>query len=164
MSDIVVYTDFGPESPTIQSKSQNEPDSESPEKLDGEAVGDCTKPNELSVAERAASDDKDDASDDRSIEVKKVDIENLSIGDKKTGDKQDEGIREEIVKLQNQNLKNKQSNFFPKFLSSSKENSTKAAKETKKSLNFFRRNKSSSSPTHTPSNNQTNNLKGDSDN
>lgn len=159
MSDIVVYTDFGPESPTVQS-NQNEPDSDSLQKLEGEAVGDCTKSNNSSVAERATSDEKDEGCDDRSIEVKNVDIENLSIGDKKTGGKQGEEIREEIVKLQNQ--KNKQSNFFPKFLSSSKD-SSKAAKDTKKSLNFFRRNKSSSSPTHTPSNNQTNNLKSESD-
>lgn len=161
MSDIVVYTDFGPESPSIQPSDPNEPYCKDSEKsVEGEAVADFAMSNDTSNVERAVSNEKGHAFDNG---IKSADIENLSIGDKKTGAKKVEESRDEIVKLQNQKNKS-QSNFFPKFLSSSKENSTKAAKDTKKSLNFFRRNKSSSSPTHTPSDNATNNLKSDSDN
>lgn len=163
MSDLVVYTDFGPESPTIQ---PNGPDEsvciEQESAAEGEAGVDLTKPESPNVADRASANEKKHATDEN-IAVKSTDVENLSISDKKTGAKQVEESRDEIVKLQNQKNKS-QSNFFPKFLSSSKENSTKAAKDTKKSLNFFRRSKSSSSPTHTSSNNSASNLKNDSEN
>lgn len=153
MSDIVVYTDFGPESPTIQPNDRDDSSCKEPEK-----AADVTAASDCFVVERAISNVKNYGSDDNSI--KSADIENLSIGDKKLA-KKDEESRDDIVKLQNQKNKS-QSNFFPKFLSSSKDNSSKAAKDTKKSLNFFRRNKSTSSPTHTP--NPPSNLESDSDN
>lgn len=150
MSDIVVYTDFGPDPLTIQANDRDESNCKDPEKaIDAEADANLNTAND-SIVERAVFNEKNYECDDDNVES--AGVEKLSIGDKKSGKKD-----EEIVKLQNQKNKS-QSNFFPKFLSSSKDNSPKATKDTKKSLNFFRRNKSSSSPTHTPNNNPTSNL------
>lgn len=186
VSDIVVYTEFGPESSSPISPMQKTMDHSSidalmvdelsshdiavihHEKTTGDVLEKC---NETPVDSPLSTPTK------VSPESESVAIEKLSLSDKKsktsnaTSNVSENESSEKIVKVQNQ--KNKESHFFPKFLSKVKDDTTKEKDKekqdqqeqetkvkTKKSLNFFRRNKSSTttgSPTHNTTDNSSNN-------
>lgn len=178
ISDIVVYTEFGPDSALDsngKSILRNEL-SKNPIQSEMCNANDKAQYSDLPDCLEKENGKKDenlvrsfDESDSRDIE-----IDQLSLLDKKVETKNHEQDNEKIVKIQNQ--KNKESTFLPKFLSSSKDREPKDKDKdkekqqdelepkgkNKKSLNFFRRNKSSSSPTHTNNNNSKNNQKSDS--
>lgn len=178
VSDIVVYTEFGPESAsevlvkTTQStevKNDTTMESETYEarKLDQTSESHFYTKSREHEAETEKSEvvplSKKSFSD---LEQQNIDIEKMSLDDIKVASKKQENhlsndSNEKNIKMQNQ--KNKESHFLPKFLSSNKEKEAKDKEKdkdkqqddqepktkTKKSLNFFRRSKSSSSPTHT---------------
>lgn len=185
-SDIVVYTEFGPDSaPELMVKSfhRNESNSEKPVKSE---TFDARKLDQYSESQFCTSNGEHEAEsekfDDGSLPEKVIDdsdtpieIDKLTLDDK-VSSKNHENLHssndasEKNVKIQNQKNKESQGhNFFPKFLSSSKEKEAKDKEKdkdkekpqeepepkakTKKSLNFFRRNKSSNSPTHSFKNN-----------
>lgn len=191
ISDIVVYTEFGPDSAQesiMNSVHRNESNNGKPVKSE---IHDGSKLDQYSESQNH-SEKEDDDGGENAVEKEKLDdaltpektvdesesanieIDQLSLADKKSAPKlQENNHNDKIIKIQNQ--KNKESHFFPKFLSSSKEKEAKEKEKekqpdeqepkskTKKSLNFFRRNKSSaSSPTHTSNNNLNNNQKSDS--
>lgn len=193
ISDIVVYTEFGPDSAQesiMNSVHRNESNNGKPVKSE---IHDGGKLDQYSESQNH-SEKEDDDGGENAVEKEKLDdaltpektvdepespnieIDQLSLTDKKSAPKlQENNHNDKIIKIQNQ--KNKESHFFPKFLSSSKEKEAKDKEKekekqpdeqepkskTKKSLNFFRRNKSSaSSPTHTSNNNLNNNQKSDS--
>lgn len=186
ISNLVVYTEFGPDSALDSNGksilrnelSKNPIQSEMCNASDNAQYSDMKncleKENgkEDGIAEHSSQHVRSfDESDSQDIE-----IDQLSLLDKKAEAKHHEQDNEKIVKIQNQKNKESQHTFFPKFLSSSKDREPKdkdKEKEkqqdelepkgkNKKSLNFFRRNKSSSSPTHTNNNNSKNNQKSDS--
>jgi hypothetical protein len=146
ISDIVVYTEFGPESaPELKNFHQPElPSEASPvrseiyqaDKLDqqAESQNSFEKEEEDSAADKEKSEDaaqpekSTDESDSQTIEIEK-----LSVGDKKSESKHHESQQsnEKIVKIQNQKNKESQHTFFPKFLSSSKEKEAKDKEKDK---------------------------------
>ena len=186
ISDIVVYTEFGPDpvaEPAMRSIVQSsEPNSGKPVKSENEDVcNNLVQQSEMSNCFTEKETDEEtqkEKCEDASLSEKcvtdetdsvPVDIEKLSIIDKKAGTKQQENHNnEKLVKIQNQKNKESQHTFLPKFLSSNKEKDVKDKDKedqepkvkTKKSLNFFRRKSSTSSPTHTNSSNL-NNQKSD---
>lgn len=197
VSDIVVYTEFGPESsatacsPPYLSKCNDQVDApfSSDEKIDSNGHTEELDSPEKSIADNNNSDNHhvDESSHEEVVEDKSavVVIEKLSLSDNASSKKSNKNnsnnlsneneSSEKLVKAQNQ--KNKESHhFLPKFLTSNKDRD-KDTKEkekgggeepqqqlgetkvkTKKSLNFFRRSKTSSSatgsPTHTTANQQ----------
>lgn len=197
--DIVVYTEFGPDSG--QPIHRNEPNNEKPvkseiheaSKLDQQQQQQLTDTQihtakdevEENVAEKEKCEEvlAPESVESESETTPSIEIDKLSLGggDKKVNSKNNENhlnneSSEKIVKIQNQ--KNKDSHFFPKFLSSSKEKEAKdkdkdkekaqqdepePKSKTKKSFFSLKRNKSQSSPTHTASNNNLNNQKSDSE-
>lgn len=206
--DIVVYTEFGP-ADSAQPIHRNEPpttmNNGKPVKSEIHEAIKVDQQQQLTDTQNHVA--KDDEVDENVVEKEKceevltpesideseapsieIDIEKLSLGasDKKVNSKNNENHHnnessEKIVKIQNQ--KNKESqhhNFFPKFLSSSKEKEAKdkdkekekekqqpdepePKSKTKKSFFSLKRNKAQSSPTHTSSNNNSNNQKSDSE-
>jgi hypothetical protein len=216
VADIVVYTEFGPDSGAppltpitkdfdsssieacMQSSAAESSSATSSEKI--VAVSNSTELNGVFI-ERQDNDNDDSEVDGGSQDVlvapvaadtqssvkaasehENLEFDKLSIGDKKSktnSSSNENESSEKSIKVQNQNQKNKESqhHFFPKFLSSSKEKDkdtkdkekvkggsdehgeTKVVK-TKKSLNFFRRNKNATgSPTHNNnSNSNANNI------
>lgn len=196
VSDIVVYTEFGPDSATPISPIQKCTE-ESIESI----INNEVNSNEVNVQEKAAEALTDKSIDSTaaltnivespnttSLESENFAIEKLSLSDKKSKNNNsninnENESSEKIVKVQNQKNKESQHHFFPKFLTSSKvKDDTAKDKEkdkdkekhdeqetkvkSKKSLNFFRRNKSSTgSPTHNNnsdnSNNANNNITAD---
>lgn len=181
ISDIVVYTEFGPKFGPDESfhpsdvkpvKSETHDASKLDQYLEHHDHEEKCGENEI---EKETSGEALQASDGAEPSIE---IEKLSLGDKKNNENHHNNeSSEKNVKIQNQRNKESQHHFFPKFLSSSKEKEKEAKDKekekpqdeqepktkTKKSLNFFRRNKSSaSSPTHTSSNNNSNNQKSDS--
>jgi hypothetical protein len=198
--DIVVYTEFGPD-PNLPNR--NESNNEKPVKSEIHEASNLVEQQQqppLPLADTQNHIEKDeveenmvekekcenallpivaatDESDTQSIEIDKL---SLGGSDKKVNSKNNENHHNESsdknVKIQNQ--KNKESHFFPKFLSSSKEKEKEAKdkdkekqpqdepepkSKTKKSFFSLKRNKSQSSPTHTTSNNNLNNQKSDSE-
>lgn len=173
-SDIVVYTEFGPETapesplPVHQNEASN--GMITPTKAEQDDA--CSEKNETdSPILDICNGLEDNTNLKKGIieggDLNNVDLEKLSISDKNTDSKEQEihMNNEKIVKIQNQKNKETQHTFFPKFLSSSKDKEEKAKEKeknhdeleskgkSKKSLNFFRRSKSSSSsPTHTSNN------------
>lgn len=182
ISDIVVYTEFGPDSAPesmVKSFHRNESNNGKPVKSE---INDASNVDQFSESQHLSEKDEGENTIEKEKEVNKdnmlpeknidesdtpdIKIEKLSLGgDKKTEPKSIEinHNMESSEKIKMQNQKNKESHFFPKFLSSSKEKEVKdeEPKKKTKSLNFFRRNKSTaSSPTHT--NNTSSNQKSDS--
>ncbi|XP_070492022.1 E3 ubiquitin-protein ligase cblA [Chironomus tepperi] len=193
VSDIVVYTEFGPDSATpispiqkcmeesIESIMNNEVNSNemNAQEKAAEAL------SEKSIDSTALNNNIVESPNTTSLESENVAIEKLSLSDKKSKNNNsninENESSEKIVKVQNQKNKESQHHFFPKFLTSSKvKDDTAKDKEkdkekhdeqetkvkTKKTLNFFRRNKSSTgSPTHNnnsdSSNNANNNITAD---
>ena len=187
VSDIVVYTEFGPDSATpispiqkcmeesiesIMNNDENSIEVNAQEKA-AEAL------SEKSIESTALTNNIVESPNTTSLESENVAIEKLSLSDKKSkiNNINENESSEKIVKVQNQKNKESQHHFFPKFLTSSKvKDDTAKDKEkhdeqetkvkTKKTLNFFRRNKSSTgSPTHNnnsdSSNNANNNITAD---
>lgn len=199
VSEIVVYTEFGPESAATTSPSHShsqtpseisltEHDQADETAIDDKKIMNCQS-DELDSIENSTLNEninihheKDEMVVDNSSEVV---IEKLSLIDTEEDVNEDTGSSkklnknssnklsnenessEKLVKAQNQ--KNKEShNFLPKFLTSNKDKDTKEKEKsneeldtkvkTKKGLNFFRRNKTSStstgSPTHAASQQQ----------
>lgn len=168
ISDIVVYTEFGPDSapeslmkPVYQIESSNstiQSENYETQKLD-------------SSSEKSDSDDrkipfkKEECEDsfkaEHALDTLHIDTDKLLIGDKKADEKQNENnqTNEKNVIIQNQKNKESQHHFFPKFLTSSKDKETKEMErvkeeqepknKTKKTLNFFRRNKSTLNSSNT---------------
>lgn len=195
ISDIVVYTEFGPDSAPESIVHRNEPSNGKPSvKMD---IYDSNKLDQYteSQSELEKYDDNDEGKEEKAmvgekseivvssekpvdeVDSQTIEIDKLALEDKHEVTKQQNNEahqnNEKIVKIHNQ--KNKEShNFFPKFLSSSKEKEAKDKEKekqqqddepkskTKKSLNFFRRKTSASSPTHTNNNNANNIEKSDS--
>ncbi|CRK99636.1 CLUMA_CG012947, isoform A [Clunio marinus] len=186
ISDIVVYTEFGPESGSVPFEA-SEPMMKSLQRNDpcyGKAVkSENNHMNELEQCVESQNCNEKGGDDDEAVEKERENIslpeksvdesdlnlkidKMLSLSSKKIESNNQENHHTnessgKIIKVQNQ--KNQQHNFFPKFLSSSKEKEAKDKEKdkdkdkdevepktkTKKSLNFFRRNKSSTgSPTH----------------
>lgn len=180
VSDIVVYTEFGPDSASPTSPMQKTTD----HSIDSLMTDEC--PDEISTVDKSVDkcltpsiETSVESPKMTGLESENLAIEKLSLSDKKSKSNNASNVNEnesseKIVKVQNQKNKESQHHFFPKFLTSSKvkddttkdkdkekekhdEQETKV--KTKKSLNFFRRNKSStgSSPTHNTSDNSSNN-------
>ena len=170
VSDIVVYTEFGPDTasesivkPVCRNESSNEApiESESQDPKNRESQSEssnCTTNDDRNADEEVQKDEK------CATESLSIDIDNLLLDKKKEESITNQSENnEKIVKIHNQkNKESSQHHFFPKFLSSSKDKEAKEKEKedqepkskTKKSLNFFRRSKSSfSSPTHTSNNN-----------
>lgn len=176
-----MYTEFGPESAPMQqiaAAAKSFPDpipqvslengfSNNLESIDGECQKDMESVEK--TTKYTGEDATDKVIDNNTTEVQSIEIEKLKISDTTAPPKNNESDNEsseKIVKVQNQKNKESQHNFFPKFLSSSrdkekevKDKSTKSddsehKNKTKKSLNFFRRNKSASSPTNNITNQQ----------
>lgn len=177
VSDIVVYTEFGPESAASSSPSHLE----TPLEMSSDQVNDKNMSSQLDEPDsreyshvgESISHDKDLFVVDKSSMVV---IEKLSLIDRDEEENTGSSKRinkvspnklsnenessEKLIKAQNQ--KNKEShNFLPKFLTSNKDKDTKEKEKSnseeldtkvksKKGLNFFRRNKTSSSSTGSP--------------
>lgn len=200
VSDIVVYTEFGPESGASCSPPLTRPPSidsnftvnelvDAPFKNEenihsnGHDEQDSSEKSILVDNNNSNNHHVDDIQEVTTIDEKSavVVIDKLSLSDNASSKKSNKNnsnnlnneneSSEKLVKAQNQ--KNKESHhFLPKFLTSSKDKDTKEKEKgnseeqqlgetkvkTKKSLNFFRRNKTSSSatssPTHTTANQQ----------
>lgn len=210
VSDIVVYTEFGPESasacspplirpptdthhPTTLSDNDNLVDApfKHDEKINSNGHDELDSPEKSIVVDNNNSNNHhvDDGSHEVMVEDKSavVVIEKLSLSDNASSKKSknnsinlnnENESSEKLVKAQNQ--KNKESHhFLPKFLTSSKDKDTKEKEKsnseeqqlgetkvkTKKTLNFFRRNKTSSSSTGSPTHTTTtaNQQKSDAD-
>lgn len=146
ISDIVVYTEFGPTDTATESMVKsfhrnNEPNNGKPvkseihdaskldhysdqpeplqhiEKYDGENAVEKEKSEDVSLPEKSV-----DESDSPSIEINKLSLE----GPKSHAENgHNLESSEKIVKIQNQKNKESQHHFFPKFLSSSKEKEAK---------------------------------------
>jgi hypothetical protein len=188
--DIVVYTEFGPDSGQRNETNNGNPvksEIHEASKLDQQldTQNHVEKDNgEENVLEKEKFDEVavlENSTDD--ADAPSIEIDKLSIGasDKKVSSKQNENHHtnessEKIVKIQNQKNKESQHHFFPKFLSSSKEKEAKEKdkeksqpeeaepkSKTKKSFFSLKRNKSQSSPTHTSNNKDSSNQKGDSE-
>lgn len=176
ISDIVVYTEFGPDSASesiMKSVYRNDL---------------CRIPlesHEIHTMDKQSGNsnyaDKDKKTDDKKVSTESekcvIDSDSLTeeveklVFDEKKAEKQHENHHKSEEK-RNQKNKESQHHFFPKFLSSSKDKETKEKEKddqepkskAKKSLNFFRRGKSSvSSPTHTSNNLMSANHKDDAD-
>lgn len=190
--DIVVYTEFGPDSAQRNETNNGKPvksEIHEASKLDQQQLTEIQNHMEKDNGEESAVENEKceevvpveksaDESDAPSIEIEK-----LSIGgsDKKVSSKPQENHHniessEKNVKIQNQKNKESQHHFFPKFLSSSKEKEAKDKEKekqavdeaepkskTKKSFFSLKRNKSQSSPTHTSNNKDSSNQKSDSE-
>jgi hypothetical protein len=145
ISDIVVYTEFGPDSaPELKNFHQPEPSEGSAVrseiyeagKLDQQAVSQsgAEEEEEDNAAEKEKSEDvaQPEKSADES-ESQTIEIDKLSLGDKKSESKhlENQQSNEKIVKIQNQKNKESQHTFFPKFLSSSKEKEAKDKEKDK---------------------------------
>lgn len=179
---LVVYTEFGPDSAQdsiMKSVNRNEisnnfaieceddnsmqlnnyPESSNRmEKID--AADNCENTVDTSTPDKGSSAEKCSVvSNSVNIEMNKLALE---VKKEETMQNESHHNNEKILKLHNQKNKESQHTFFPKFLTSSKEKESKEKekekdeqepKKTKKSLNFFRRSKSSTcSPTHVNSN------------
>lgn len=206
VSDIVVYTEFGPESasacspplirpPPIENSPtlpENNDLVDAPlkndEKIHSNGHNELDSPEKSNVVDNnsnnhhAIENSHDVTVDEKSAVVV---IEKLSLSDNASSKKSknnssnlnENESSEKLVKAQNQ--KNKESHhFLPKFLTSSKDKDTKEKEKangeeqqqlgdtkvkTKKGLNFFRRNKTSSSSTGSPTHTTTNQQKSDAD-
>lgn len=207
VSDIVVYTEFGPESasacspplirPPIDTHSTlTHPNNDlvdapfkNDEKINSNGHDELDSPEKSIVVDNNNSNNQhaDENSHEVTVEEKSavVVIEKLSLSDNASSKKSKNNSNnlnnenessEKLVKAQNQ--KNKESHhFLPKFLTSSKDKDTKEKDKgnseeqqlgetkvkTKKSLNFFRRNKTSSSSTGSPTHTTANQQKSDAD-
>jgi hypothetical protein len=191
VSDLVVYTEFGPESTTTSVDVKSPPEKEEPKNDDVVNVDDTSNmtnnddvdnesPNTVEHVKsdnlttkinNSSSSEMPVTSPTQDVQKSSLDIEKLSISSdakKVTSttkpneqfNQHNNESSEKIVKIQNQ--KNKEASFLPKFLTSNKDKDKDKEKEkekdetehkvkTKKSLIFFRRNKSTtSSPTHAP--------------
>lgn len=150
ISDIVVYTEFGPDSAPesiVKTIHRNEPNNGNPVKSeiheankldqysesqnDKEKGDDDAEGDEESAAEKEKSEDvaiPEKCVDE--LDAQTIEIDKLALEDKKDGTKHHEANQnnEKIVKIQNQKNKESQHHFL-KFLSSSKE---KEAKEKEK--------------------------------
>lgn len=154
--DIVVYTEFGPDSAQPIPIHRNDPNIGKPVKseiyeasnLDQQTTTDTQnheekdeveenvvekeKCEEISVPEKVVVDD----SNSQSIEIDKL---SLGGSDKKVISKPNENhlsneSSEKNVKIQNQKNKESQHHFFPKFLSSSKEKEAKDKEKEKEKV------------------------------
>lgn len=188
ISDIVVYTEFGPDSApesimksVYRNESSNgtpvESENHVPRKLDNYSEGsDYTeKYDTVEYEENAVEKETFEEEAEKwaaESDSKNVEIDKLELNEKKEETKmENHHNNEKIVKMQNQKNKESQHHFFPKFLTSNKDKEAKEKEKdrdeqepkskTKKSLNFFRRNRSSSSPTHTSNNLVNGNQKSD---
>jgi hypothetical protein len=195
VSDIVVYTEFGPESAaacspplirpptdthhTLPDNNNDNDEVDAPfkndEKINSNGHEELDSPEKsITVDNNNSNGNHDDDSHEVMAEEKSavVVIEKLSLSDNASSKKSKNNSNnlnnenessEKLVKAQNQ--KNKESHhFLPKFLTSNKDKDTKEKDKgnseeqqlsetkvkTKKSLNFFRRNKTSSSATGSP--------------
>lgn len=134
VSDIVVYTEFGPDSATPISPIQKCME-ESIESIMNNEI----KSNEVNIQERSAEALTEKSIDSTtaltnnivespnttSLESENLAIEKLSLSDKKSKNNNsninnENESSEKIVKVQNQKNKESQHHFFPKFLTSSK--------------------------------------------
>jgi hypothetical protein len=186
--DIVVYTEFGPDSGHRNETNNGKPvkseiheaSKVDQQQLDTQNHVEKDNGDVENVVEKEKCDEVVTPDDS---EAPSIEIDKLSIGgsDKKVSSKNNENHHtnessEKIVKIQNQKNKESQHHFFPKFLSSSKEKEAKdkdkekpqpdeaePKSKTKKSFFSLKRNKSQSSPTHTSNNKDSSNQKGDSE-
>lgn len=150
ISDIVVYTEFGPDSAPESTVHRTEPNSGKPVKSE---IHDAIKQNQYSESQNNMEmlDDDDEGNEESAAEREKsedvvfpekfvdevdtqtIEIDKLALEDKKEGSKHHEThqVNEKIVKIQNQKNKESQHHFFPKFLSSSKEKEAKDKEKEK---------------------------------
>lgn len=200
VSDIVVYTEFGPESASACSPPLLRPPTEtsdddlvdapfnSEEKINSNGHDELDSPEKSIVDSNNSNNIQEDESQSEVTEDKSaaVVIEKISLSDNASSKKSNKNnsnnlnneneSSEKLVKAQNQ--KNKESHhFLPKFLTSNKDKDTKEKEKgsgeeqqvgetkvkTKKSLNFFRRNKTSSSATSSPTHTTSQQQKSDAD-
>lgn len=152
ISDIVVYTEFGPDSAQesiVQTVHRNEPNNGNPvkseihdaQKMDHypENLNNHTEKDDDEEEDAAEKEKSEDSLPEKSVDEsdsKSIEIDKLSLGDKNEATKQHENHHnnDKIVKIQNQKNKESQHHFFPKFLSSSKEKEAKENREKEKQL------------------------------
>lgn len=151
ISDIVVYTEFGPDSAqesivhTVHRNEPNNGNSIRSEIHDAQKMDQFTD-NLNNHTEKDDEEEKDAVEKEKSEDVslpeksvgefdsQSIEIDKMSLGDMNEATKQHENhhSNDKIVKIQNQKNKESQHHFFPKFLSSSKEKDAKENREKEK--------------------------------